>query len=84
MIERHLLERQFLLVNDKVIAKYQIQPRRVLVYLRRLEPGKSLELRYRLRATMPVQITVPAARVYEYYNPQRQGFGRAMRLTVQK
>jgi len=54
--------------------------RTVIVYLRALEPGKPLE--YGLRATLPVKVTVPAARVYEYYDPQKQGRGAEMKMTV--
>lgn len=39
-------------------------------------------LRYHLRATMPVKLTVPAARAYEYYDPSRQGASSTARLTV--
>jgi uncharacterized protein YfaS (alpha-2-macroglobulin family) len=68
------------LVGSQRIARYQITARKAIVYLRRLEPGESLELRYRLRATMPVKVVVPEAEAYEYYNPARRGKGRATRL----
>jgi hypothetical protein len=70
------------LVKAGTVAKFQTHARGVLVYLRDLAPGKGLELRYGLRADMPVRVTVPAARVYEYYDPDRQGFSRVARLTV--
>jgi len=68
------------LVGSQKIAKYQITARQAIVYLRRLDPGHSLELRYRLRATMPVKVTVPDAQVYEYYDPGKRGKGGATRL----
>mgnify|MGYP002623233415 FL=1 len=55
------------------IAKFQITPRKAIVYLRGLKPGEQLELKYRLRATMPVKVAVPAAAAYEYYNPDHRG-----------
>ncbi len=61
------------LVSSGVAARYQITPRTVIVYLRSLKPDAPLTVTYRLKATMPVQITVPPARVYEYYDPARQG-----------
>jgi uncharacterized protein YfaS (alpha-2-macroglobulin family) len=70
------------LVRAGSIARFQVQPRRVLVYLRGLAPDKLLEMTYRLRAMMPVQITAPGARVYEYYDPDRQGRSPDVRLTV--
>jgi uncharacterized protein YfaS (alpha-2-macroglobulin family) len=68
--------------QPSVIAKYQVLPRQVVVYLRGLEPNQTLTLNYRLRATMPVKVSVAPARVYEYYDPQRQAFSAAARLTV--
>ncbi len=70
------------LVKSGSVAKFQLTPRQAIVYLRGLQPGKALTLRYRLRSTMPVKVTVPAARVYEYYNPDRQGRTQPQRLTV--
>jgi hypothetical protein len=70
------------LTSAGTIAKFQLQPRSVLVYLRAVEPGKPLKLHYRLRATMPVKLTVPPARAYEYYNPDKQGTSKSLRLTV--
>ncbi len=52
------------------------------MYLRGLEPGKPLQLRYRLRATMPVKVAVGSARVYEYYDTAKRGVSSPSRLTV--
>jgi hypothetical protein len=70
------------LVTAGSIAKYQVNPRTAVVYLRGLEPGESLQLRYRLRATMPVKVTAPSARVYEYYDPDKQAVSQTARLIV--
>jgi uncharacterized protein YfaS (alpha-2-macroglobulin family) len=70
------------LVGTGSIAKYQVNARSAVVYLRGLEPDKPLILRYRLRATMPVKATVPPARAYEYYDPDRQGRSTSAQLTV--
>ncbi|MHC4405126.1 MAG: alpha-2-macroglobulin family protein, partial [Planctomycetota bacterium] len=68
------------LVGSQRIARYQITPRKAIVYLRQLDPGQTLDLRYRLRATMPVKVTVPDARAYEYYDPDKRSRGGATRL----
>jgi uncharacterized protein YfaS (alpha-2-macroglobulin family) len=70
------------LVKTGKIARYQIRPRSVLVYLRGLEPGKLLALSYELRATMPVKAASAGGRVYEYYDPQKEGRSPATRFTV--
>jgi uncharacterized repeat protein (TIGR01451 family) len=70
------------LVASQVASKYQRTPRQIILYLRDLPSGKTLSLRYRLRATMPVRTTVSAARAYSYYEPERQGTSRPGRLVV--
>jgi hypothetical protein len=64
------------------VAKYQVTPRSAIVYLRTLGPSEPLELVYRLRATMPVKITAPPARAYEYYNPDYQATTAPTAMTV--
>ena len=71
------------LVASGGASKCQRTPRQIVVYLRDLEPGKPLVLRYRLRTTMPVRVTVPAARAYSYYEPEREGMSRSAQLTVE-
>jgi hypothetical protein len=70
------------LVKAGSIAKFQVTARSAIVYLRDLKPGGPLTLRYHLRATMPVKLTVPPARAYEYYDPSRQGASSTVRLLV--
>jgi uncharacterized protein YfaS (alpha-2-macroglobulin family) len=70
------------LVKAEKIAKFQVTARQAIVYLRGLEPGKPLKLEYRLKATMPVKVTVAPARVYEYYDTDKQGRSAGARLTT--
>jgi uncharacterized protein YfaS (alpha-2-macroglobulin family) len=70
------------LAESGAIAKYQLTPRSVVVYLRELPPSEPLELRYRLRATMPVKVAVAPARAYEYYDPDRRVVSAGAELTV--
>ena len=70
------------LLNAKTIARYQVRARSVLVYIRGLEPGKPLELSYTLKATMPVKAAAAGGRVYEYYDPQKEGRSPARQFTV--
>jgi hypothetical protein len=70
------------LAADQTIEKFQVNARSAVIYLRGLEPGKPLKVTYALRAKMPVQVTVPAARAYEYYDTQKQGRTRPARMVV--
>jgi uncharacterized protein YfaS (alpha-2-macroglobulin family) len=65
------------------IAKFQVTARQAIVYLRGVEAGQTLELSYELRATMPVKVTAPAARAYQYYDPSKEGFSPPRQLTVE-
>jgi hypothetical protein len=69
-------------VKAGTLAKFQVTARSAIVYLRDLQPGVPLTVGYHLRATMPVKLTVPAARAYEYYDPARRGSSRPARLAV--
>ena len=64
------------------IDRYQAGTHSVVVYLRGLEAGRSLEMKYGLRATMPVKVSVPVARAYEYYDPDKKGASAPARLTA--
>jgi A-macroglobulin TED domain/Alpha-2-macroglobulin family/MG2 domain/A-macroglobulin receptor binding domain/Protein of unknown function (DUF1559)/Alpha-2-macroglobulin bait region domain len=65
------------------IAKYQLTPRSAIVYLRNLGPSATLELRYQLRATMPVKAASPPALVYEYYDSDRRAASGTALLTIE-
>jgi hypothetical protein len=71
------------LLKDGKIAKYQPGPGSVVIYLRELGAGQALEVKYGLRGTMPVKVSVPPARAYEYYDPDKHGTSAPARLTVQ-
>ena len=60
------------LADNREIAKYQVTPRSVIVYLRELAPTEPLKLTYHLRATMAVKAAAPPALAYEYYDPDKQ------------
>jgi len=70
------------LVAKGRIAKYDVTPRRVVVYVRQLEPERPVVIEYHLRATMPVKVTAAAAEAYEYYDPDNRVAGATANLTV--
>jgi uncharacterized protein YfaS (alpha-2-macroglobulin family) len=72
------------LVGSRLIEKYQITARQAIIYLRQLPQGGKLELRYRLRATMPVKVTVPPAEAYQYYDPAQRGVSPPSQLEALK
>jgi uncharacterized protein YfaS (alpha-2-macroglobulin family) len=70
------------LVEAGTIAKLQQAPQKALLYLRALESGRPLTLRYRLRATLAGTIASAPAVAYEYYDPQRRTQSAAAPLLV--
>jgi uncharacterized protein YfaS (alpha-2-macroglobulin family) len=60
------------LVKKEAIGRYQAEPRRILVYLRRLAGRKSLEVEYTLKARLAVKAEAPPARAWEYYDPSKE------------
>jgi A-macroglobulin TED domain/Alpha-2-macroglobulin family/MG2 domain/Macroglobulin domain MG3/Bacterial Alpha-2-macroglobulin MG10 domain len=69
-------------LRDPKIEKYQVTPQTIVVYARGLEAGQSLKFKYGLRATMPAKVSVPAARAYEYYDPDKLGTSAPAKLTA--
>jgi hypothetical protein len=70
------------LVAEGDVARYQVTTRSAIVNLRGQAPGRPLVLPHRLRALMLARVTVPSARVYEYYDPDRRGSSRPGQLSV--
>jgi alpha-2-macroglobulin-like protein len=64
------------------LAKFQQTQRKAILYVRSIDRGRTLELRYHLRATMPGIVTAPSAIAYEYYNPDRLTRTAATKLSV--
>jgi uncharacterized protein YfaS (alpha-2-macroglobulin family) len=59
-------------VDNGVIAKYQINPRQVTLYLRGLDTAKPFLLNLPMRAKYPVHATTPSSDAYEYYTPSNR------------
>jgi alpha-2-macroglobulin-like protein len=70
------------LVEKKVLQKYNVTGRQIIVYLEELESGKPVSISYGLQAKYPLKAKTPKSVVYEYYNPQARGEQAPMELTV--
>ena len=58
------------LVEQKVIQKFSLTGRQVIVYLEEVRPQSTVTISYRLRATCPIRASSGAAAAYEYYAPE--------------
>jgi len=57
------------LVKDKVMEKYSLTGRQIIVYLREVPSEQPVTLRYRLMARFPIKAKAAKSVVYEYYDP---------------
>ncbi|MCS7253526.1 MAG: MG2 domain-containing protein [Armatimonadota bacterium] len=58
------------LVEQKVIQKFSLTGRQVIIYLDEIRPQGTVTISYRLRATYPIRASSGAAVAYEYYAPE--------------
>jgi hypothetical protein len=72
------------LQRDDKVAKFSVEPRKIIVYLRELRREQPLEVAYRLQAVQPVKAMSPGARVYEYYAPEREAKTAPVLMTVKE
>jgi hypothetical protein len=57
------------LVEQRVIARYELTGRQIIIYLEDFAYGSPLNFSYRLRARFPLRAQTPPSSAYDYYNP---------------
>jgi len=57
------------LVKDKVMEKYSLTGRQIIVYLREVPGEQPVTLKYRLMARFPIKAKAAKSVAYEYYDP---------------
>lgn len=70
------------LVDQKIIDRFELTGRQIIVYVERIEAGKELIMTYRLRARYPIRAKAPASTAYEYYNPGNRSQTRPVEMVV--
>ncbi len=68
-LQRRIAEDRGLPTGATRLTRYEVTGRQLLVYVQDLQAGETLRFSYRLRARFPLRASIPAARVYDYYNP---------------
>jgi hypothetical protein len=79
-----LTEDLSLLVEEGLIARYELTGRQVIVYLEDLSSGAPLTFSYRLRARFPMRALTPPSSAYDYYNPESPAIREPLLLTVRE
>jgi hypothetical protein len=66
------------------VARYEVDGRRIVFYLRDLAPGERLSLKYDLVARVPVRTLIPESRAYPYYNSEQVVYVAPMPVIVSR
>ncbi len=71
-------------VNKKVIQKYSLTSRQIIIYIESISSDKPIKLSYSLKAKYPVRAKVQSSRVYEYYNTDKEVIAEPFEIKVMK
>jgi len=69
-------------VADKLLQRFTLAGRQIILYVDKLDPAAPFVLRYRVRARFPVKASTGATKVYEYYDPAHVGLAAPGALRV--
>jgi hypothetical protein len=70
------------LVEQGVIARYELTGRQIIIYLEDFSSAQPLRLSYRLRARFPMRAQTPPSTAYDYYNPAELTVRAPLELVV--
>ncbi len=70
------------LVEQKVIARYELTGRQIIIYLEDFSSESPLAFSYRLRARFPMRAQTPPSSAYDYYNPADTTTRAPLEVTV--
>ncbi len=70
------------LVEQKVIARYELTGRQIIIYLEDFSSEAPLHFSYRLRARFPMRAQTPPSSAYDYYNPADTTMRAPLEVTV--
>lgn len=70
------------LVEQGLIARYELTGRQIIIYLENFASGQPLTFSYRLRARFPMEAQTPPSMAYDYYNPGQQTIQAPLEMVV--
>jgi uncharacterized protein YfaS (alpha-2-macroglobulin family) len=70
------------LVEQGIIARYELTGRQIIIYLEDFSSEQPLNFSYRLRARFPMRAQTPPSSVYDYYNPTEQTTEAPLQVVV--
>jgi uncharacterized protein YfaS (alpha-2-macroglobulin family) len=70
------------LVEQKLIARYELTGRQIILYLEDFSSDRPLTFSYRLAARFPMRAQTPPSSGYDYYNPAAQTVEAPLEVVV--
>ena len=70
------------LVEQGMIARYELTGRQIIIYLEDFSSERPLNFSYRLRARFPMRAQTPPSSAYDYYNPTELTTESPQQVTV--
>ena len=70
------------LVEQDIIARYELTGRQIIIYLEDFSSKAPLAFSYRLRARFPMRAQTPPSSAYDYYNPADTTVRAPLEVTV--
>ena len=61
------------LLENKMITRYEIAGRKVIIYVNDLPRGEELAFEFKMIAKFPVKAQIPDSKAYSYYKPEVKG-----------
>jgi hypothetical protein len=72
------------LVEQKVIQKYNLTGRQIIVYFEKIDSEASVNLTYGLTADYPIKAKTTKSRAYLYYEPEKEAFAQPVEMVVKE
>ncbi|MCG7850670.1 MAG: MG2 domain-containing protein, partial [ANME-2 cluster archaeon] len=70
------------LKNDRIISRYEIAGRKIILYVDDLPRGEELKFDLAVQAQFPVKAIIPDSSAYSYYNPEIKAESRGEEIVV--
>lgn len=68
--------------DKKLIDFYETRPREVILYLRAMAPGATVDVPLELMSTVPGSFVAPASRAYLYYTDEHKHWVPPAQVTI--
>lgn len=70
------------MVSDKMITKYSIAARQIILYFEKIKPSEKLEFRYQLKAKIAIKAKSGKSKIYKYYEPEVNSTSEPVEIQV--